>query len=178
MSEPVLGCPHCGKPVGFAPSMASQVVACPHCRGQFQMPDRPPSVSAGPPVRAPRPDDPALSFDEGGRADRGGAGIRAELDSYRSAATLATVFALVGSAGVLIALGLIIQAVVLPAFHGAEDRPGVGGAGLLWLISSLVFAGSAIVGLFLVRSCVLVGVDAARTLRTLERDTAAGPKQK
>lgn len=178
MSEALLGCPHCGKPVGFAPSMANQVVACPHCRGQFQMPDRPPSMPAGPAVRAPRPDDPALSFDEGTDAALDGSGLRAELDSYRFAATLATVFALVGSAGVLIALGLIVQAVVLPAFHGAEDRPGAGGSGLLWLVSSLVFAGSAIVGLFLVRSCVLVGVDAARTLRALERDAAAGPKPK
>jgi hypothetical protein len=129
-------------------------------------------------MRAPRPDDPGLLFDEGTGAERDAAGMRAELDSYRSAATLATVFALVGSAGVLIVLGLVIQAVILPAFHGAEDRAGAGGSGLLWLISSLVFAGAAIVGLFLVRSCVLVGVDAARTLRTLERDTAAGPKPK
>src|SRR3954468_19358278 len=146
MSEPLLGCPHCGKPVGFAPAMARQVVACPHCRGQFQMPDRPPSMPAGPPVRAARPDDPALLFDEATGAEFNGAGMRAELDSYRSAATLASVFALVGSAGVLIALGLVVQSIVLPAFHGAEDRPG--GSGLLWLISSLVFAGAAIVGLF------------------------------
>ena len=74
---------------------------------------------AGPPVRrARRPDDPAILFDEGAGRDLDGTGIRAELDSYRSAATLATVFALVGSAGVLIALGLVVQAVVLPAFHG------------------------------------------------------------
>jgi hypothetical protein len=158
--------------------MANQVVACPHCRGQFQMPDRPPSMPAGPSVRAARPDDPSLSFDDGPGPGGDGAGPRAELDSYRSAATLATVFALVGTAGVLIALGLVVQAVVLPAFHGAEDRPGAGGSGLLWLVTSLVFGGAAIVGLFLIRSAVLVGVDAARTLRALERDAAAGPKPK
>jgi hypothetical protein len=34
-----------------------------------------------------------------------------------------------------------------------------------------VFSFLGIVGLFLVRACVLVGVDAARTLRAVERDT-------
>src|SRR4051812_39249412 len=100
MAEPLLGCPHCGKPVGFTAAMAGQVVACPHCRGPFQMPDRPPAAPPERPARLPHPND-GLDFDDGRSAAPGGAGARAELDSYRSAATLATVFAVIGSAGVL-----------------------------------------------------------------------------
>src|SRR5258708_1650803 len=141
MSEPLLGCPHCGKPVGFSAAMAGQVVSCPHCRGPFQMPDRPPVSQPSPLARPPRPtrpDDGSLAFDPGPTGPNG-MEMRAELDSYRSAATLATIFALVGSAGVLIGLGLVIQAFVLPVFRGTDDRPGAAGAGLLWLVSSVVF---------------------------------------
>lgn len=181
MSEPLLGCPHCGKPVGFAPNMAGQVVACPHCRGPFQMPDRPPAPAsaAPPPGPAPRkpgpaaPDDVSLSFDGGG-GPAGGPPVKAELDSYRAAVTLANVFALFGTGAVLILLGLVIYAFVLPVFRGGDDHPGRTGLGLLWLVSALVFAGLGVVGLFLVRACVLVGVDAGRAMRAIERDLAAG----
>jgi DNA-directed RNA polymerase subunit RPC12/RpoP len=169
MADPLLGCPHCGKPVGFTTAMAGQVVACPHCRGPFQMPDRPPAA----PPRASRPDNGNLDFDGGSE----GAHSRAELGSYRSAATLATAFAVVGSVCVLVGFGLVVQSVVVPVLRGTDDRPAAVAAGILWLLSSLVLAAATIVGLFLVRSCVLVGVDAARTLRALERDAAA-PKPK
>jgi hypothetical protein len=178
MAEPLLGCPHCGKPVGFAAAMAGKVVACPHCRGPFQMPEGPPAAAPDRPGRPSRPDDRGLDFGDERAADPGGGRVRAELDSYRSVATLATVFALVGAAGVLIGLGLVIQALVLPVFRGTDDRAGAAGVAVLWLVSSLVFAAATILGLFLVRSCVLVGVDAARTLRALERHTVAGPKPK
>jgi hypothetical protein len=170
MSEPLLGCPHCNKPVGFAPAMAGQVVSCPHCRGPFQMPDRPP---AGPPLPPPvrgRPAGDELAFESGG------SNIKAELDSYRAATTLATAFALAGSFGVLLLLGLTVYAYVLPVFRGGDERPGQTGQGILWLIAAFLFAGLAIVGMFLVRSCVLVGVDAARTLRAIGRDGSSSSR--
>jgi len=187
MNETLLGCPHCGKPVGYAASMAGQVVACPHCRGPFQMPDRPPASQPPqqilpPPSPPPRTrtahltDDPGLEF--GNEPAGSGPSVRAELDSYRSADFLATVFALLGSLGVLIVLGLTIYTFVLPVFRGGDDRPGQVVPGLLWLISSFVFAALFIVGLFMIRACVLVGLDVARSLRSQERDAAARPRGK
>jgi len=167
--------------------MAGQVVACPHCRGPFQMPDRPPAsqpthqAPASPPA-PPRgkqthlTDDPGLAF--GNEPAGPGPSVRAELDSYRSADFLATVFALLGSLGVLIVLGLTIYSFVLPVFRGGDDRPGQTFPGLLWLFSSFVFAGLSIVGLFMIRACVQVGVDAARSLRAQERDSAARQRGK
>src|SRR5262245_5553800 len=115
MADPLLGCPHCNKPVGFAPAMAGQVVACPHCRGQFQMPERSPA-SAGPPPSTRKPAAPApdvgLTFDND--AYPAGPSTKAELDSYRAAATLANVFALAGSGVVLIVLVLTIYSFVVP----------------------------------------------------------------
>src|SRR5262245_12503467 len=129
MSEPLLGCPHCGKPVGYAPGMAGQVVACPHCRGQFQMPDRAPAGSAAAPVqsRATGSADVGLSFESDEPAR--GPGAKAELDSYRAASTLATIFALAGAVGTVMLLGLVIYSFVLPIFRGGDDRPGRAGAG-------------------------------------------------
>lgn len=186
MNETLLGCPHCGKPVGYAATMAGQVVACPHCRGPFQMPDRPPAnqpahqaASSPPPPRIRQThltDDPGLAF--GNEPSASGPSVRAELDSYRAADFLATVFALLGSLGVLIVLGLTIYTFVLPVFRGGDDKPGQVVPGLLWLVSSFVFAGLFIVGLFMMRACVLVGVDAARTLRSQDRDAAARPRVK
>ena len=178
MSEALLGCPHCNKPVGFAAAMAGKVVACPHCRGQFQMPERPP-MSAPPPLPGrigSIAKDAGLAFDgDDGTAD---STAKAELDSYRAAVTLANIFALGGSAGVLILLGLWIYAAVLPQIRGGEGHANQSTAGIIWLFAGLLVAGLAMIGLFLLRTCILVGVDAARTLRAIERDAAAMPKTK
>jgi hypothetical protein len=171
MSEALLGCPHCSKPVGFAQSMAGQVVACPHCQGPFQMPDRPPSVPEKPRA-APRSPEPELQFEEERDPSAPTTTARAELDSYRAAATLATVFALLGSVGVLAGLAVVIVTIIVPHWRGE-----VGGflssvQGLLWLVVAFLFAAIAFVALFMIRAAVLVGVDAARILRALERDAA------
>jgi DNA-directed RNA polymerase subunit RPC12/RpoP len=171
MSEPLLGCPHCNKPVGFAAAMAGQVVACPHCRGQFQMPERTPAAAASKQTTRTPAGDVGLTFDND--AVPAGPAMRAELDSYRAATTLANVFALAGSGVVLMVVVLTIYSFVLPLIRGTDDRPSQSVAGLIWLFASLLCAGLAIVGLFLVRACILVLVDAARTLRALERDAAA-----
>jgi hypothetical protein len=179
MPEPLLGCPHCNKPIGFAPAMAGQIVACPHCRGQFQMPERAPASAIVPQQskRTPPPaGDVGLSFDS--NSTPAGPSTRAELDSYRAAATLANVFALAGSGVVLIVLALTIYLFVLPMIRGTDDRPGQSVAGLIWLFASLLCAALAIVFLFLVRAVVQVIVDAARTLRAIERDAAASPNGK
>lgn len=189
MNETLLGCPHCAKPVGYAASMAGQVVACPHCRGPFQMPDRPPvsqpqhQPPAPPSPPAPprgRPthltDDPGLAF--GNEPAGSGSNVRAELESYRSAEFLATVAALLGSLGVVVGLGLTIYTFVLPVFRGTDDRPGQVVPGLLWLVSSFVFAALFVVGLFMIRACVLVGLDVARSLRSQERDATARQRGK
>src|SRR6476619_5698027 len=118
MSEPLLGCPHCGKPVGFAPNMAGQVVACPHCRGQFQMPDRPPANQPPlSPPRGPRPtraDEGSLAFgDEDIGADGSGPRVKAELDSYRAASFLSTILAIGGSFVMLAGAILAVVTIVL-----------------------------------------------------------------
>lgn len=177
MPEALLGCPHCNKPVGFAPALAGQIVACPHCRRQFQMPERAPAGASAPPPLKKSPaatGDVGLIFDnEAGSADPT---VRAELDSYRAAATLANIFALAGSGVVLIVLGLTIYSFVMPVIRGTDDRLAQPLAGLVWLFASFLCAGMTIVGLFLVRACILVMVDAARTLRALERDAAGSKK--
>lgn len=178
MNETLLGCPHCGKPVGFAPSMAGQVVACPHCRGQFQMPDKPPGNP--PPVprsKATRPDDGSLSFGDEDPSAPTGPRVRAELDSYRAAGTLATIVALGGSVLFLAGAILAVLTVIVPLWRG--ESPFLSQAqGLLWIVVVFLFAFLGIATLFCGRACVLIGVDAARTLRALERDAAAGPKTK
>src|SRR5687767_15138533 len=120
MSETLLGCPHCGKPVGFAAAMAGQVVACPHCRGQFQMPDRPPA-SPPPPMprgRAPRADDGSLTFGDDDPSAGGAPRLKAELDSYRAAVTLATIIALGGSVLFLAGALLAVLTVIVPRWKG------------------------------------------------------------
>jgi hypothetical protein len=179
MPEALLGCPHCNKPVGFAPALAGQVVACPHCRRQFQMPQQSPAGASAPPQlkkAAAAAGDEGLTFDNA--APAAGPTTRAELDAYRAAATLANVFALAGSGVVLIVLALSIYSFVVPVMRGTDDRPGQSMAGLAWLFASFACAGLAIVSLFLVRACVLVMVDAARILRALERDATATAKAK
>jgi hypothetical protein len=159
--------------------MAGQVVVCPHCRGQFQMPERAPTNAVAPPqLKRPAASagDVGLAFDN--VEATAGPATRAELDCYRAAGTLANVFALAGAGIVLVVLGLTIYSFVLPIIRGTDERPGQAGAGLVWLLASLLSAGLAIVGLFLARACVLVMVDAARTLRAIERDAAATPKTK
>ena len=178
MSETLLGCPHCGKPVGFTAAMAGQVVACPHCRGQFQMPDRPPATPPAPPRRRPRADEGSLAFDdEHGPADRDSS-VKAELGSYRAAATLATILAIGGSVVCLLGAILAVVTVVLPLWKAESGVSFSPAQGLIWIVVVFAFAFLGIAGLFLVRACVLVGVDAARTLRTIERDAAAVPKSK
>lgn len=46
MNEPLLGCPHCGRPIRYNPALAGQVTACPYCGGPFQMPSTPPALPA------------------------------------------------------------------------------------------------------------------------------------
>jgi hypothetical protein len=177
MSEALLGCPHCNKPVGFAQSMAGQVVACPHCQGPFQMPDRPPSVPEKPRA-APRSAEPELQFEEDRKPGAPATTVRAELDSYRAAATLATVFALLGSAGVLVGLVVAIVTIIVPHWRGESGAFLASAQGFLWLLVAFLFAALGFVALFMIRAAVLVGVDAARTLRALERDAAASEKTK
>jgi hypothetical protein len=170
MSELLLGCPHCAKPVGFAPAMAGKVVSCPYCRGQFQMPERPPASTAPPAgtgrISAASGD---IGFSLEGVGPPAGGTTRAELDSYRVAVTLANIFALAGTTAVFAVLG----GAMLLLLRGGYDLPYSA-----WMIclAAFVLAGFAIVGLFLIRACVLVAVDAARTLRTIERDTIASRK--
>ena len=69
-----------------------------------------------------------------------GPAVRAELESYRAAVTLSNVFALVGSAAVLILLGVVIYALVLPVMRGGDEpeqgwealRQLVTGAGIVY----------------------------------------------
>lgn len=166
--------------------MAGQVVACPHCRGQFQMPDKPPAgqpTSPVPPLppapprtRTAHSGDAGLSFEN--ESAPYSPGVKAELDSYRAAEFLALVLALLGSVAVLLMLGLSIYTFVLPILRGTEGGPGRIGPGLLWLVSSFLFAGLLIVALFLFRALALVIVDAARTLRAIDRDALAASRKK
>jgi hypothetical protein len=138
------------------------------------MPERAPASSTAPQQSkkpAPLGGDVGLSFD--GDATPAGPSTRAELDSYRAATTLANVFAVAGSGVVLIVLVLTIYSFVLPMIRGTDDRPGQSVAGLIWLLASFLCAALVMVCLFLVRACILVLVDAARTLQALERDAAA-----
>lgn len=184
MNEILLGCPHCSKPVGYAPAMAGKIVACPHCRGSFQMPAQPPPPAAAPPKRptvAPPPPQKPLgdgSLDFAGEPLPSGGGspavqriVKAELGSYRAAETMATVFALAGSLGVLVVAALI-GFIVRPMFASEEVSIPVK---VMWIVSIFVFAFTGIVGMFLIRAVVLVVVDAARCTRAIERDVLANP---
>lgn len=186
MNEILLGCPHCSKPVGYAPAMAGKVVACPHCRGSFQMPTQPPTPAAShappKPAAAPRPSKPlgdgSLDFAPEPLPSGGGSPavqrvVKAELGSYRAAETLATVFALVGSLAAVIVAALMGYAFVLPIFR-AEGEPNRT-VGVMWIISLFAFAFTSVVGMFLLRAVVLVIVDAARCTRAIERDVLANP---
>jgi len=182
MSEPTLKCPHCGNPVAFSPAVAGRVVACPHCKGQFQMPTAaPPGPPAPRPKSAPVPER-ELGYTPAPLPSGGGSAaaqrvVRAELGSYRAATALANGFAVAGTfAGILVAV-LAASAFVMPQFKDVEGQPKSLTTAVLAMVSVFVFAFLGILGLFLIRACVLVGVDAARTLRAVERDTFASRTQ-
>ena len=73
---------------------------------------------------------------------------------------------------------LAVVTIILPLWKDESGGFFSPRQGLMWILVIFLFSFLGIVGLFLVRACVLVGVDAGRTLRALERDTAAGPKSK
>jgi hypothetical protein len=119
-----------------------------------------------------------LQFEEDRAAGAPATTARAELDSYRAAATLATVFALLGSVGVLVGLGVAIVTIIVPRWRGEAGGFLASAQGFLWLLVAFLFAALGLVAMFLIRAAVLVGVDAARILRALERDAAASQKTK
>ncbi|WP_020473987.1 TFIIB-type zinc ribbon-containing protein [Zavarzinella formosa] len=180
MSEPTLKCPHCGNPVAFSPAVAGRVVACPHCRGQFQMPASAPA--SAPATRQKLKTEPIPERELGYKSEplpsAGGSAavervVRAELGSYRAATALANGFAIVGTFAVILTAVLMAVVFVLPQFREPDGQPRSLTAAVLWMISVFVFTFFGIMGLFLARACVLVGVDAARTVRAIERDAYA-----
>lgn len=176
MNEATLKCPHCGNPVGFAAAMAGRVVACPHCRGQFQMPaNAPPSATAPKPKSEPIPEKElgykAEPLPSGGGSPGVERVVRAELGSYRAATALANGVGITGTFAVLLTAVLVSFTHVAPLFKDTEGQPRALAVAVLGMVLVFVFSFLGIVGLFLVRACVLVGVDAARTLRAVERDT-------
>lgn len=180
MSEATLKCPHCGNPVGFSPTVAGRVVACPHCRGQFQMPVSPPVSSAPPQSTKTKPrTDPIPEKELGFRAEplpsSGGSKAverisKVELGSYRAATALANGIAVIGTFAVMLTGIMVAMIVVMPMFKENDGQPRSLALAVISMVSVFVFAFMAVMALFLIRACVLVGVDAARTLRAVERE--------
>lgn len=55
MATPLVGCPHCRKPITFEARLAGKVIGCPHCGGKLTMPAEPPPMTPPPPSAAPTP---------------------------------------------------------------------------------------------------------------------------
>ncbi|MCS6898019.1 MAG: hypothetical protein NZM29_08615 [Nitrospira sp.] len=127
------------------------------------MPDRVPQRGATAASVAPEPD---FGVTDGDLA--AGGSIRAELGAYRAAETLATVLALVGSALAIGSAVLVVVTVIVPMWRG-DGAVLTPVQGLLWLIVAFIAATLSVAALFLLRACVLVLTDLARTLRAIER---------
>ena len=179
MSEPALKCPHCGNPVGFSPAVAGRVVSCPHCRGQFQMPATAPAGAPAPKPKSEPIPERELGYKAEPLPSGGGSAavqrvVKAEMGSYRAATALANGFAVAGTFAVLLLAVLAASIYVMPQFRETEGQAKSLTTAVLAMVSVFVFTFLGILGLLLIRACVLVGVDAARTLRAVERDTFAG----
>jgi hypothetical protein len=191
MSAPaLLGCPHCNRPISFAPELAGQVVACPHCRKQLQMPATPPGpppvVNRGPPPRgglssgsaptAPFQPDDDLRFPDppdgpagDARTDPGRPAV--EPLSFRRAELVSAGFMWCGVAGALAVAVLLIVHTAAPMFRG-DAKLIV--SGILYTGGVLLFFAAACFGFVLVRTATLVLIDAARNLRAVRQSQPPG----
>jgi hypothetical protein len=137
----LLGCPHCGRPVGSAPHVVGRAVGCPYCRRPFQMPGQP---AANPAASAAKPEPPAPE---------------ARVSDPRAAVRRwATVFAWAATGGCVVGAMLVIVAVVGPQWRNAAGEFAVTLRGVLSLGAVVLFAVAAGALCFLVRACVLVAL--------------------
>ena len=167
MSEQLLlGCPHCGKPIAYAAQLAGKQAACPHCRGPFTMPPTPPlpaapAVAHPPPPASKKRTTAELTFEPDAplnlvspRPDRH------EPNCYKNAEKWSAVAAICGCLLAVILGATIVIEVVLTLFQ----QPGVKSfvLAMVWILGALTTAVGGCAGSLMVRSAVLVMVDAAR----------------
>jgi hypothetical protein len=177
MSEsPLLGCPHCAKPLSFAAELAGRTVACPHCRGPFQMPlsvpaQRAASTSRKAPAREFGFEDEGVQTSAGSprppefHADREPAYFQA-LEQF----TIAFVYVVI--VGVSFAALSFLILVVPDYFREAMFRTGV----IAIVLSCFVTAMGILVPLLL-RAWLLTVVDSARNLRAIRARMAVAPPE-
>lgn len=162
---PLLGCPHCGKPVAFAPDLAGKLASCPHCRGAFQMPSTPPTPSkplASPATPAPKRSGAELAFDPDAPLSPSASGQRHrnEPTYYGNAVQMSLVAAVTGTILALALGAIIFMEFALTRF----PQPGVQTfiLAILWSLAAVMVAVGGIAAAWLVRHLVLVFVEYAR----------------
>lgn len=169
---PLLGCPHCGKPIAFAQELAGRLAACPHCRGPFTMPASPPAPSPAPPVSAPvqqpppqRKPAPSLGFnpDDAPSTYKPGERQGKEKYCYPNAEIASLIVCISGIVFTLMFAGFLVLTFIVPTFQ----LPGLRAFFIAFVAAVAVFAMvvGGIAGSLLLRHLVLVIVDAARKQR-------------
>jgi hypothetical protein len=162
---PLLGCPHCGKPVAFAAELAGKLASCPHCRGAFQMPPTPPAPPKppAPPSAAPKRGSAELAFDSdlplthspGARRD-------GKEPSYLGSAEHGSlVIAVCGTILAIVLAAIIFVDFALARFQMPGVQPFV--LAILGSLGAFMVAVVGIAGSWLIRHVVLMLVENARS---------------
>jgi hypothetical protein len=176
---PLLGCPHCGKPIAFAQELAGRTAACPHCRGPFTMPAAPPQPAAHPPqlpapTQQPAPPQrkptPSLGFnpDEAPSTYRPGERHGQEKFCYPNAETTSLIVCISGIVFTLMLAGFLTLAFIVPTFQIPGTRAFF--EAFIASIGVLAILVGGIAGSLLFRHLVLVVVDSARHARNRRVD--------
>ena len=173
---PLLGCPHCGKPLAFATELAGKTVACPHCRKPFQMPAAPPAPRSTPPAPARRSPPQDFGFvEEGVHSDAGSAKPPEfhpdrEPPYYQFLEQLTVAFVYVMIVGVIFGLATFMVLVVPDYFRTDMVRGGV-----IAIVLGLFLGALGVLTPLMLRAAILTMIDAARHLRALRAQATNAP---
>ncbi len=175
---PLLGCPHCGKPLSFAAELAGRTVACPHCRGPFQMPPAPPAPRSAPPAPGKRVPSQDFGFVDDGVQTSAGSAKPPEFHPdreppyYQFLEHLTIAFVYVSIVGVIFGTLSFMILVVPDLFRTDQTRGGV-----IAIVLGIFLAALGVLIPLMLRGAILTLVDGARNLRALRSQSGSPPKE-
>ena len=165
---PLLGCPHCAKPLSFAAELAGRTVACPHCRGPFQMPAALPNPRSAPSTPSRRVQTQDFGFVEERVQTNAGSSRPPEFHSdreppyYQFLEQLTVAFVYVSIVGVIFGIASFMIVIVPDFFRTDQVRGGV-----IAIVLGIFLAALGILLPLILRAALLTLLDSARHLRAI-----------